>query len=99
MEKVNLGLCDACGKEPAKEVASVPMVPCSVAYCSKCLQANNHPMAILIANTVCIDGLKNSNDAWKNMVTDSLKYQEKTLEWCNDQVYWELKHAMLGRIR
>lgn len=79
-------ICDACTKNEAIGVACVPMVPCSMAYCKECLQANSHPMNVLIANTACIGGLGLANEFWKAMVMDSLKHQDKTLEWFNKQV-------------
>jgi len=84
-------ICDACGKNKAVGVACVPMVPCSMAYCRECLQHNSHPMNVLIANTACIGGLDNANEAWRQMVIDSLKHQGKTLDWFNEQVAKELE--------
>ena len=84
-------ICECCNKNEAIGVACVPMVPCSVAYCRECLKANSHPMNILVANTICIDGLENANEEWKQMVLDSLKYQGKTLEWFNEQVEEETR--------
>lgn len=79
-------ICEACNKNEAIGVACVPMVPCSVAYCRECLQVNSHPMPTLIANTICIGGLDYANEDWKQMVKDSLKHQNKTIEWFNEQV-------------
>lgn len=79
-------ICGACGIDRAVGVAAVPMVPCSVPYCKKCLMANNHPMGVLIANTACIGGLEHANEYWKGMVTDSLKFQGRTLDWFNSEV-------------
>ena len=84
-------ICECCNKNEAIGVACVPMVPCSVAYCRECLKANSHPMNILVANTICIGGLENANEEWKQMVLDSLKYQGKTLEWFNEQVEEETR--------
>lgn len=78
--------CEACNKRPAVGVCSVPGVPFSCAYCRECLQSNNHPMFILIANTACCDGYENTADWWKEMVNSSLKQQDKTLEWFNNEV-------------
>ena len=78
--------CDACKTNKAIGVAAVPGVPMSVPYCAKCLRSNNHPMYILIANTVCASGLGNTLSEWQQMVMDSLKHQDKTLEWFNEQV-------------
>lgn len=79
-------ICDVCNKNESVGVACIPMVPMSVAYCRECLQANSHPMYVLIANTVCIGGLEHANEDWKEMVMCSLKHQDKTLEWFNAQV-------------
>lgn len=78
--------CEACNKNEAVGVACVPGVPMSVAYCQECLQANNHPMPVLIANTACIGGLNHAAEFWKKMVSASLKHQGKTLEWFNEEV-------------
>jgi hypothetical protein len=79
-------ICEACNKNEAIGVASVPGVPYSAAYCKECLKNNNHPMFILIANTACCDGIDNCSDWWKEMVSSSLKVQNKTLDWFNQEV-------------
>lgn len=79
-------ICSVCKKNKAIGVAAVPMVPMSVAYCRECLEANSHPMYVLIANTAGAGGLEHANEAWKQMVMDSLKHQGKTLGWFNEQV-------------
>jgi hypothetical protein len=79
-------ICEACGKNEAVGVCCVPAVAMSCAYCKPCLEANNHPMHVLVANTACIGGLDKSADFWREMVTDSLKTQGKTLEWFNAEV-------------
>jgi hypothetical protein len=83
-------ICDACKKNEAVGVACVPAVAMSCAYCKPCLEANNHPMWILTANTACIGGLDKSADFWREMVMDSLKAQGKTLEWFNAEVAREM---------
>jgi len=83
--------CNVCKTNKAIGVVAVPMVPMSVAYCRECLEANSHPMYILIANTACAGGLEHANEAWKKMVMDSLKHQDKTLEWFNEQVQESIK--------
>lgn len=79
-------VCDVCNKEKAIGVACIPMVPMSVAYCRKCLEANAHPWWALVANTICINGLENANDEWKQMVYDTCKYLNRTLEEFNKEV-------------
>jgi len=86
MQVMDKLICDCCNKNEALGVACVPMVPMSMAYCKECLEANNHPMAVLVANTACIGGLDNANDCWKQMVLDSLRRQNKTLDWFNSEV-------------
>lgn len=87
MEKL---ICNVCRRNEAIGVACVPGVPCSVAYCVECLQANSHPMSVLIANTVCCGGLSQCANWWKEMVKHSLKHQGKTLKWFNQEVAKEL---------
>lgn len=84
-------ICDVCGENEAVGVACVPGVPMSVPYCKVCLKANAHPLPVLIANTACIGGLDNASDEWKQMVTDTLKHLDKTLEWFNEEVNKEVK--------
>lgn len=84
-------VCDVCKTNKAIGVAAIPMVPMSAAYCRECLEANSHPMFILIANTVCVSGLEHANEPWKRMVMDSLKHQGKTLGWFNEQVQEGIK--------
>jgi hypothetical protein len=79
-------ICEVCGKNEAIGVAAVPAVPMSCAYCRPCLEANSHPMRVLVSNTAIIGGFDKCAPFWKEMVTDSLKAQEKTMEWFNEQV-------------
>lgn len=79
-------ICEACGKNEAIGVYCVPGVPISCAYCRDCLLNDNHPMEILIANTVCCGGLEQCADWWKEMVKHSLYYQNKSIEWFNAEV-------------
>lgn len=84
-------VCNVCNKNKAIGVAAVPGVPMSVAYCKGCLEANSHPMYVLIANTACVGGLEMANEGWKQMVVDSLKHQGRTLGWFNGQVRESIK--------
>jgi hypothetical protein len=84
-------ICEACGKNEAVGVCCVPAVAISCAYCKPCLEANNHPMWVLVSNTACIGGFEHSAEFWREMVTDSLKAQGKTLEWFNQQVAADIK--------
>lgn len=84
-------ICNVCKTNKAIGVVAVPGVPMSVAYCRECLEANSHPMYILIANTTCAGGLEHTIEEWKQMVMDSLKCQGKTLEWFNEQVQEGIK--------
>lgn len=79
-------ICETCNKNTAIGVAAAPCVPISVAYCHACLCANAHPWWVLVANTVCINGLENANDGWKQMVTDTCKHLGRTLEEFNREV-------------
>ncbi len=82
-------ICDACGKEKSKDdlsVCCVPAMPVSAAYCLDCLKINNHPISLLIINTALIGGLDQGAEFWKDMVMSSLKAQDKTLEWFNEEV-------------
>lgn len=79
-------LCEVCDKNEIVGVCSVPGVPYSARYCRECLQANSHPMGILVANTACIGGYDESAEWWREMVNDSLKAQGKTLEWFKAEV-------------
>lgn len=79
-------ICQVCEKNEAVGAAAVPCVPMSVAYCKECLEANAHPWWVLVANTVCINGLENAHDAWKKMVTDTCKHLGRTLEEFNQEV-------------
>jgi len=79
-------ICQACNKNESIGVYCVPGCPVSMAYCRECLENNNHPIDILIANTACCNGLDNAADWWIGMVMDSLKCQGKSLEWFNAEV-------------
>lgn len=76
-------ICESCRKNESVGVCSVPAVPYSAAYCQECLNADSHPMFILIANTAINGGLEHCADFWKEMVEHSLKHQGETLKWFN----------------
>jgi hypothetical protein len=78
--------CEVCNDRESVGVCCVPGVPISCAYCKECLQNNSHPIGILIANTASLGGLDQAADWWKEMVSDSLQFQNKTLEWFNAEV-------------
>ena len=84
-------MCEVCKEEEAVGVFCVPGVPMSVAYGKKCLQANAHPWWVLVANTACINGLKNAAEWWKAMVEDTCKHLGKTIEEFNHDVEENLK--------
>jgi len=79
-------ICNVCGKNEALGVCCVPSVPCSMAYCKECLEANAHPWGILVANTACCNGLENTADFWKEMVEDTCKHLGRTIEEFNNAV-------------
>ena len=79
-------ICEVCGRNKAIGAACVPGVPYSALYCRECLQANSHPMDVLIANTACCGGLEHCADWWTEMVMDSLKHQNKSLDWFEAEV-------------
>jgi hypothetical protein len=85
-KEINMPLCEVCNKNKSIGVASVPGVPYSAAYCKECLEANAHPLFIIIANTACCGGLDKCSDWWKEIVNDTLKHLNKTLEWFNKEV-------------
>lgn len=79
-------VCEACNKNISVGVCSVPGVPYSAAYCAECLEADSHPMFLLLANTACCGGLQHSAPWWKEIVTRSLAHQGKTQEWFDAEV-------------
>ena len=92
-----MNTCDVCLKNEPVGVACVPGVPMSVAYCKECLAANAHPYRILVGNTAIISSLKSGGnyledcaDWWIEMVMDTLKYLDKTLEEFNLDVGREI---------
>ncbi len=78
--------CESCNKNKSVGVACVPGVPYSAAYCGECLDANSHPMHILVANTACCGGLEHCTGWWKDIVESSLKHQGKDMEWFTEKV-------------
>lgn len=82
--------CDVCHEHKAIGVAAVPGIPCSVAYCKHCLDANSHPMHLLVVATALMGGLEYGAIWWQAMVQDSIKDQDVTLEWFNNQVKDEM---------
>ena len=84
-------ICEVCGKNKAVGIACVPMVSTSCAYCSGCLRANAHPWAVLIANSICLGGLDQANESWKQMVIDTCAHLGRTLEQFNAEVAQGIK--------
>lgn len=78
--------CEVCGDETAVGVAAVPGVPMSVPYGRACLNANAHPLGILIVNTACCGGLENTNEEWQWMVECTLRHLNKSKAWFVAQV-------------
>lgn len=79
-------ICDVCGERQAVGVAAVPGVPISVAYCKLCLQANAHPLYVLIGNTALCGGFDQCADWWQGMVESTLQHLGKTREWFDVEV-------------
>lgn len=73
--------CEVCGDEPAVGVASVPGVPYSAPYGRRCLNANAHPIGILIGNTACCGGLDKTAEWWRDMVECTLRHLNKNDAW------------------
>jgi hypothetical protein len=55
-------ICDVCRERPSVGVAAVPGVPMSCAYCKECLQANAHPLYVVIGNTALVGGYDQAAD-------------------------------------
>ena len=85
-------ICEVCNKNQAIGVYCVPAVPISCAYCKECLDANAHPLWILVGNTVCIGGLENAPYWWKKMVEDTCRHLGRTIEEFNQEVREEINH-------
>ena len=91
-QEIEMPICEVCNKNRAIGVCCVPGVPVSCAYCRECLDANAHPWWVLVANTVCIGGLKNAADWWKKMVRDTCRHLGRTIEEFNQEVQKEINH-------
>jgi hypothetical protein len=78
--------CDVCDKITQVYVCCVPSVHISMVYCRECLNANAHPWGILVANTACCGGLENTIEEWQDMVKDTCKHLNRTLEEFNEDV-------------
>lgn len=79
-------LCDVCNERPFVGVAAVPGVPMSCGYCKECLQANAHPLFVVIGNTALVGGYDNAADWWQYMVDCTLQHLGKTREWFDAEV-------------
>jgi len=79
-------LCDACGRETATAVASLPGVPglpgapISVAYGKACLAANAHPWELLAVNTALSGGLDRCRPWWQDMVSATCRHLNRDPE-------------------
>jgi len=78
--------CQVCGQEGEARVCSVPGVPYSAAYCTKCFDANAHPYDLVVANTWAAGGYEECADWWKGLVDDTLTYLEISHEDFNKDV-------------
>jgi hypothetical protein len=78
--------CDVCNERASVGVAAVPGVPMSCAYCKECLQANAHPIYVVIGNTALVGGYDNAADWWQHIVDCTLQHLGKTREWFDAQV-------------
>ena len=74
------GTCSVCGKGAQVVVCAIPMIPCSDSFCKDCLTAGAIPYWAAVANTACIGGIENANEAWKAIVQATLKHLGKTKE-------------------
>ena len=66
-------------------VAAMPGVPASFGYCQECLNANAHPMWILVSKTATMydpevseDVLAAASDWWREMVLDTLNHLDQS---------------------
>lgn len=66
--------CDVCGAVEVVEVAAMPGVPISVAYCHTCLHSGAQPLKIVITNTALVGGYEEAADWWQDIVDVTLDY-------------------------
>lgn len=93
MSNKKINKCEVCHKNESIGVACVPGVPYSASYCKECLQANAHPIFILLANTSCIGKLDECADWWQQMVKDTCKHLNYSIEIFNQQVEEQIKET------
>ena len=72
--------CDVCGDHRLVDVARMPGVPTSLAYCRPCAEANAHPWVILVVDTALSGGLGHATAAWRNMVMDTCRHLGRPFE-------------------
>lgn len=74
IKQVDLGSCQVCNKEPAVGVGAMPGIPMSFAYGRQCLQANAHPIEIVVGNTALMGGMDGAAEWWWELVSDTLAH-------------------------
>jgi len=85
-------ICECCNKnQPLVGVACIPGLPMSIAWCRECLEAGIIPYWALVNQTASANGLENCDEWWKELVTQTLKYFEKTIECFNEDVVKEME--------
>lgn len=89
-EKPGLGKCDCCNKEPSIGVAALPGMPMSIAWCTKCLQAEVIPIWAAISNTACIGGMNDAAQWWIELIERSLKYHNYSRDQFDANVAHEI---------
>jgi hypothetical protein len=79
-------ICEVCKNNEGIGVASVPGVPYSAAYCRECLQADAHPLGIVVCNTAMCGGLNECAPWWIEIVEHTLSHLKISKEDFNKMV-------------
>jgi hypothetical protein len=91
VKRIELGPCQVCDREPAVGVASMPGIPMSFAYGRQCLQANAHPIEIVVGNTALMGGMDAAAEWWWELVSDTLAHLGIRRAEFNDMVDQAIK--------
>ena len=73
-------ICDVCRENEAIEVATSPLGPVSLAYCSICLQSQREPYWLLVTALPGMTGLSQAAVWVQPIITATLQAKGKTVE-------------------
>lgn len=81
-KKAHNGVCDICGKNGCVITCNSALGAFSLSYCEGCYDNNIMPYDSLVVSLAYfpIDYVKNANDTVKEIIANTLKFNNKTMQ-------------------